>query len=141
MGFLLFARGGIDVDLSAQSQHHRSYLLGHSHALLEVLVDSRSTRFGELLEMNALLAAAQIHVELVGIEGCKGCYQLGHSHQTGVESVVSRALVGTHLLAPETFAVEAHIPVAQVVVDKLVDKTACARRVVAVELGTHSLDE
>ena len=66
---------------------------------------------------------------------------MGHGHQASVERVISRTLVVAHVLAPEAFAVEAHIPVGEFVVDKLLDEASGARGIIAVEFAGHTLDE
>ncbi len=131
----------LDVDLAAQCQNHARNLLCHRHAGLEVDVDTLLVGLGEALQVNRLQLAAEVVVELIGIEGSERCEQTGHRGEAGVERLIGGALVGAHLLTPETLAVEAHIPVAQVVVDETVDEAAGARRVVVVELSGHTLDE
>ena len=80
-------------------------------------------------------------VELVGREGSEGREDLADRHQTGIEGLISTKLVLAHLLTPEALTVQTDVPVAQVVVDEGVDETAGTRRVVAVELCLHALDE
>ena len=131
----------LDVHLAAQGEHHRSDALGHLHASFEVEVDGSLIDGGELVEMHAVALAAEVLVELVGIEGCEGSQEFGNGHQAGVERLVGRALVVAHLLAPEAFAVESHVPVGEVVVDKLVDESSGTSGVEALELLVDGLDE
>ena len=91
--------------------------------------------------MHAVLLASQVLIQLVGIERCKGSQQLADSHQTGVKRLIGRALVVTHLLAPETFAVQADIPVGQVVIDEGVNQSSCPRGVVVLQFFRHLLHQ
>ena len=131
----------LDVHLTTQGEHHRGDALSHLHASLEVEVDGCLVGNGEHVEMHAIALTTQVLIELVGIEGCKGREQFGYGHQTGVERLIGRALVVAHLLTPEAFAVEAHIPVGEIVVDELVDESAGASGIEILQLVVDTLDE
>ena len=131
----------LDVHLAAQCQHHRRDALCHIHPSLQIEVDGGFVGFGIEVEVHAVLLATEVFVELVGIERCKWRKQLGDRHQTGVERRVGRAFVIAHILAPETLAIQSHIPVRQVVVHELVDEATCTRRVVVLQLDIDFLDE
>ena len=131
----------LDVHLTTQCKHHRGDALSHFHASLEVEVDGSFVGNGEYVEVHAIALATQVLIELVGIEGCKRREQFGNGHQTGVERLIGRALVVAHLLTPEAFAVEAHIPVREIVVDKLVDESAGASGIEVLQLVVDTLDE
>ena len=94
-------------------------------------------RFGALASRHG----DQVAIETIGIEGCDGRHQLGHRLQAGVERLISRQLVGCHAAAPETSAIEPHVPVTQVVVDEVCYGTACAGRIVRIQITVHVLDE
>ena len=55
--------------------------------------------------------------------------------------MVSAELVSVHLAAPESLPAEAHVPVAQVVADKLLDEPAGEGDVIVFVSRTHLLDE
>jgi len=131
----------LDIHLATQCQHHRGDLLGYCHALFQIFIDERGIGNREFLQMNRLQLSAQVAVKFVGIKRSEGCQQLGDSHQTGIKRVVSSYLVIAHLLAPEPFAVQSDVPVAEIVVHEIVDEAAGTCRIIAVELGSHSLDQ
>ena len=85
--------------------------------------------------------ATKILIQLVSIERCKRSQQLGDCHQTSIKCLISRELILTHLLTPETFAVQTNEPVTQVVVDESIYQSACTCGIVSVELSLHTLDE
>ena len=121
----------LDVDLAAQCQHHGRNLLCYGHALLEVVVYGRLIGHWEHIQMYALQLAAKVVIQLIGIERSERREQLGYSHQAGIESLIGTELVLTHLLAPETLAVQANIPVGEVVIDRSVYRASCTCRVIA----------
>ena len=83
----------------------------------------------------------QVAIETIGIERCDGRHQLGHCLQTGVERLISRQLIGCHATAPETSAIEPHVPVAQVVVDEVRYGATRAGRIVRIQITVHVLDK
>ena len=89
--------------------------------------------------MDRTVAARQVGVETVGIEGRYRSDQHGYSGQTAVKGLIGREFVCVHLLAPETFAVEAHIPVREVVVDKVAYRSGRFGRFVIVKSLFDSL--
>ena len=131
----------LDVDLAAQGEHHGGDFLCHVHTGLEVGVDAGLVGLRPAVEVDALQLASEVVVELVAHKRGKRGEQVGHGHQASVERVISRTLVVAHVLAPEAFAVEAHIPVGEFVVDKLLDEASGARGIIAVKFAGHTLDE
>ena len=101
-----------DVHLTAQSQYHRGDALCHIHTCFEVEVDGCLVGSRPLVEVNAFFLAAKVVIKFVGIERCERCDELCHCHKAGIECIVSTALVAAHLLSPEAFAVQTHVPVA-----------------------------
>ena len=91
--------------------------------------------------MHRVLLAAQVTIESIGIERCKGSNEPGHGHQAGVKGIVGRTLVIGHVLAPEALALGVYIPVRQIVVDKGVNVATSARGVEVVHLNRHVLDK
>ena len=79
----------LDIHLTAQGKYHRGNLLGHLHASLKILVYQTLVSYGEGIKMYAVLYAAKVLVELVGIERCERGHQLRDGQQTGVEGIVS----------------------------------------------------
>ena len=136
----------LDIHLSAQCQHHGRDLLSDLHLLLQLLVDLRLIAYREVCEVYALhlLTAShrdQIQEELIGIEGCDRCHQLSHCLQAGVQRLVSRELILRHATAPETTTVQAHIPVTQVVVHEIGDRTTRTGRLIVLQIAIHILDQ
>ena len=68
--------------------------------------------------------AYEVAIESVGVERRVGCHEQGNGLQAGIKRLVSRLLVGIHLTAPETLAVQSHVPVAEVVLHKVGDSTS-----------------
>ena len=79
------------------------------------------------------IAISEVAIETIGEEGRHGRNQFGQSKQTGIKCLVCGEFVGGHFTGPETFAVEAHIPVAEVVEHEVVDGTSGFSRFVVVE--------
>ena len=131
----------LDVHLAAQCQYHGGNLLGDGHALLQVVVDGCLVGYWEVVQVNALQLATQVVIQLVGIEWSERSQEFGNGHQTSIERLVSAELILAHLLAPETFAVQANVPVGEVVVDESVDQATCTGWVVASQLLVNALDE
>ena len=105
-----------DVHLAAQGQYHRRNLLGHGHHLLQFTVDERGVADGEGRKMHRLVRVAaaygvQIAEDTVGDERRERCGEHRNGFQTGVERLVGRQFVACPTAAPETFAVEAHVPI------------------------------
>ena len=42
-----------------------------------------------------------------------------------------------HIRPPETFAIETHIPIAQIIVHKTINQTACFRRVISIQFARN----
>ena len=83
----------------------------------------------------------EVTEDAVGDEWCDRRCEHNHGLQAGVECLVSRKLILAHSTAPETLTVEAHIPVREVLVDKLVD-AACRRGwVVVLEVCRNIADK
>ena len=139
---LLEGLAHFDIDFAAQCQGHRSDLLCHLHPRFKLAIDSLFVGFGEFNQMHGAgpvdLFAAEVFPQLVGIERCEWRQQFGHGHQAGVERLVCRTLVGTHLFAPEAFAVEPHIPVAEIVVDEGVNESAGSGGIIALEFVIYT---
>ena len=136
----------LDIHLPTQRQRHRRDVLCDLHPFLQLLIDHRFVAHGEVSQMHRFGALAsrhgdQVAIETIGIEGCDGRHQLGHRLQAGVERLISRQLIGCHAAAPETSAIEPHVPVAQVVVDEVCYGTACAGRIVRIQITVHVLDK
>ena len=108
----------LDVYLTTQGKGHRGNLLCHTHSDFEVGINGLLVSYWEIVEMHAFQFASQVMIEFVGIERGKRSQQFRHRHQAGIKRLISRKLVFAHLCAPETFTVQTHIPVAQIVVDK-----------------------
>ena len=127
----------LDIHLPTQRQRHRRDVLRDLHPFLQLLIDHRFVAHGEVSQMHRFGALAsrhgdQVAIETIGIEGCDGRHQLGHRLQAGVERLISRQLIGCHAAAPETSAIEPHVPVTQVVVDEVRYGAACAGRIVRI---------
>ena len=136
----------LDIHLPTQRQCHRRDVLRDLHPFLQLLIDHRLVAHGEVRQMHRFGALAsrhgdQVAIETISIERCDGGHQLGHCLQTGVERLISRQLIGCHAATPETSAIEPHVPVAQVVVNKVRYGTACAGRIVRIQITVHVLDE
>ena len=115
--------------------------MGVLHTSFEGFVDGRFVGFGEIAQVYRLSGTpggrGQVGIETVGKERRNGSHERSHRFEAGVECLVSRKFVGIHVPAPETFAVEAHIPVAEVVIDKVRYGTAGTRRFI---IGIVSVD-
>ena len=75
----------------------------------------------------------QIAEDTVGDERRERCGEHRNGFQTGVERLVGRQFVVCQTAAPETFAVEAHVPVRQVFAYELLDHAGSRRRIVILE--------
>ena len=96
--------------------------------------------------MNAHLIVSAAHrikvgIELVGIEWSDWCHQPSHGLKTCIECLICRELVGSHLSSPETLAVEAHIPVREIVAHEGLDQSSGYCRLVGVVVLIHLADE
>ena len=133
------------VGLAAQSEHHRRDVLSHLHLLLKRLVDYAFVGNREVGQVNRCRLAGssggQVGVQTVGKERRYGSNQQSHRLQTCEQSLISRQFVVVHLAAPETLAVEAHIPVAQVVAHEIRDGACSLCRLIVVEVGRHFLNQ
>ena len=78
-------------------------------------------------------------IEFVGIEWSKRSQEFRHRHQAGIKRLISRKLVFTHLCAPETFTVQTHIPITQIVVDKGIYQSAGTRGVKVFQFVLNTL--
>ena len=121
-------------------------VLSHLHTGFKFGINQCLIAYGELGEVdrNHLVAAShgnQVAVEHVGIERCDGRHQLGHRLEASIEGLISRELIFSHTTTPEAFAVEAHIPVRQVVVDEIGYQSASLGRLVVVVAGIHILHQ
>ena len=83
----------------------------------------------------------QIAVEAVGIERRVRCHKLGNGLEAGVESCVRCLFVSIHLSAPKTLAVEAHVPVREIVLYKIRDSSSGFGRFVCLVRLSDFLDE
>ena len=132
----------LDVHLTAQGQYHGSNILSHPHTGFQFLVYQTFVRFGEVRQvyryhMVTFRHLNQVHIQAVGIERSNRSHQFRHRFQTSVQSLVSRQFVLRHRASPETFPVQAHIPVAQVIVYKVCNQTSCLCRFVIIEASIY----
>ena len=104
-----------------QTENHTGGLLCQVHLTLKVEVDERFVGFRPLAQVNGL--TYQVAIETIGIERRIRRHQLGYGLQTGVQRLIRCLLVGIHLAAPETFAVQTYVPVAQVILYEVRDST------------------
>ena len=81
--------------------------------------------------------SGQIAVQPIGIEGREGSHQQSHRLQAFVQGLISGKFIGAHLAGPETAAVQTHIPVRQVVVDKRIDGAGSLGGLIVVQIGGH----
>ncbi len=123
----------------AQTENHRCSLLRQIHTAFQVFVYQRLIGFRPVAQMHGL--ACQVAIEAVGKEWCIGCHQLRHGLQTGVECGVCRLLVGVHLAAPEAFAIETDIPVAQVILHEVGDSTSCLGGLICLIISSNLLNK
>ena len=136
----------LDVHLTAQSQYHRSNILCHLHTGFQFRIDQAFVGYRELGKVyrNHLVAsghANQVHIQTVGIERSNRCHQFGYGLQASVECLISRQLIGRHGTAPETFTVQTHVPVTQVIVYKVGNQTSGLGRFVIRKASIHVLDQ
>ena len=106
----------------AQREDHRGSLTCQIHRAFEVFVDECLVSFGPIGEVHA--CAYEVAIEAVGIERCIGCHEQGYGLEAGIKCLVRCLLVGIHLTAPETLAVQSHVPVAEVVLHKVGDSAS-----------------
>ena len=89
------------------------------HLLLKILVNECFVSLGEEGEVNAFSLfthyGGQVAIEAVGIVGSDGRHEVTHGEEAFVECLISRNLILCHFACPEAFAVQAHIPVREVV--------------------------
>ncbi len=135
-----------DVHLAAQCQYHGSDVLCHLHADFQFLVYHFLLIFGELGKVygNHIVASRscnQVGIEHISIERSDGCHQLSHGFEACIECLECRELVLRHTTAPETFAVQADIPVGEVVVHEFGNETSCFRGLVFIVAGIHVLHQ
>ena len=128
----------------AQAQNHRGRLLCQGHLTLKGLVDGISVGYRPLAQVHALFAllagsTRQVTIEAVGVERSIGRHQLGYGLEACIERQVRRLFVGIHLAAPETLAVQANVPVTEVILHKIRDESACLRRLVSLVVSSHLL--
>ena len=83
----------------------------------------------------------QVTVKLVGIEGRNRSHQTSHRDQAAVEGLVGGELIRSHLTRPEAAAREAHIPVTELLGDKVPDRTSGTCGLVVLEIAVHLDDE
>ena len=83
----------------------------------------------------------EVEIQLVGIEWGERSQQFGHCFKASIQRLVSAELVLAHLLTPETFAIEANIPVTEVVVHKSINQSASPCGVVVVHFALHALNQ
>ena len=67
---------------------------------------------------------SQVLIHALGQERHDGCEQLRQCHEDGIQSLISRLLVGALFAFPEAPAIAADVPVAQAVVHKLLGLNA-----------------
>ena len=130
-----------DVHLTAQSQHHGGDALSHVHACFEVGVYVCHVRNNPFVKVYALFLPPKVVIELVSIERSERCEQLCHRHKAGVQRIVSTAFVAAHLLSPEAFTVQTHVPVAQIVVHKAVYQSSSTGWVERLQLFRNLLHQ
>ena len=119
----------LELGLRTRAQPEADRLARHAHVELERLVALTGDR--KVLEVDAVLGAVEVVVDLVGDERRERCEQLGDRDQAGVE----RAERG-RIAVPEAAARAAHVPVRELV-DERGDRVAGARGVVVVEAVAH----
>ena len=83
----------------------------------------------------------QVAEDTVGDERCERCREHRNGLQAGVERLVGRQFVVVHTAAPETLAVQAHVPVREVFSHELLDGACRRGRVVILERAGYFLDE
>ena len=136
----------LDVDLTTQSQYHRSHILCHLHTSFQFCINQVFIGYRELGKVNRYYLVTsghcnQIHVQTVCIERSNRCHQLSYRFQASVQGLVSRQLISWHGTTPETFTVQAHVPVTQVIVYKVCNQTASLCRFVIGKASIHILNQ
>ncbi len=133
-----------DIHLTAQCEHHRRDILGEFHPLLKLLVALSGYR--EQSQMNRCSLVAESHrsevsVKAVGEERRNRSHEQCDRLKARIQGLISREFILIHFSAPEAFAVEAHIPVAEIVIDKIIYGAGSLGGLVIVKRLLHFTDE
>ena len=128
----------LDRHFAAQGQHHRRALLRQRHHLFEAGVDQPFVGRRERREMHrfVLVAAAhgvEVREDAVGDERCERRCEHRDGLKTGVQRLIGRQFVFRHAASPEPLAVEAHVPVREVLAHELLNGAGRRSRVVVFE--------
>ena len=127
--------------LLTQRQYDGGNALSNAHTLFKVFIDESGVEFGEFIQMNAIQGATEVLIQLVGKEWSERRQQLGNSHQTLIQGLISSQLVVVHLLTPETLLVQTNVPVREVFIDKSIDESSGTCGVIAVHLLLNTLNQ
>ena len=103
-----------DVGLLAESESKRCKALCQRHATFQRGVDKRGVRLGEFGQMHAG-GTSKVAEQTVAEERCHRGGQQCQGGEAGMEGLICGKFVGIHFAAPETLAVETHIPVGKIV--------------------------
>ena len=118
----------------------------HLHTGFQFLVYHFLLILGELGKVygNDVVASGnfgQVGIEHISIERSDGCHQLSHGFEACIECLECRELVLRHTTAPETFAVQADIPVGEVVIHEFGNETSRLCGFVFIVAGIHVLHQ
>ena len=100
-----------DTLLATQGKNNGGDTLSNIHTFFEVFIDKSSIEYREHIQMNAIQRATKVFIQLVCKERREGCQHFSYGHQTLIQGLISSQFIVVHLLAPEAFFIQAHIPV------------------------------
>ena len=133
-----------DLRVLADRKHERSDCLCECHLTFERCVGLTCHREVGKVYAHLIVSAAhriKVGIELVGIEWSDWSHQSSHGLKTCIECLISRELVGCHLSSPETLAVEAHIPVREIVAHEGLNQSSSYSWLVCVVVLVNLADE
>ena len=79
-------------------------------------------------------------VKLFSIKRSNGRSQLSKGSQARVQRLVGSQLIWSMLALPKAFAIQAYVPVAQIIHHKILDSSRCLGRSVRLVGLSHGLD-
>ena len=83
----------------------------------------------------------QVRIEHIGIERSNRRHQFGYGFQTRIERLERGQLILRHAAAPETFTVQADVPVGEIVVHEVRNQSSGFGRLVFVVAVIHILHQ
>ena len=123
----------LDIHFAAQCQYHRCNILCHLHAGFQFLVYHFFLIFREFgkMDRNYIVASCccnQVSIQPVCIERRYRSHQFGNCFETSVQCLISRQFILCKFTTPETFTIQANIPVGQIIIHKIRNQTSCLCR-------------